>query len=200
MHSRDVGKEIEHAYSHDEHGSDLSGCIRRESHDEGEDGAAEEAHDHQAGYLVLLVGDGLHGPCEHHGEHVAVAVAHEADGDVEDDLGLSHGHAHHRQRHHHHGDDEECAVVHHAEEERAREAAYRTADEVKRRGERGLIEGHAQTLDEQLGGRRVRADVYAHMAHDAEEGEQHDGSAQQLEALAEGRGLALKGSLPDLRG
>ena len=97
----------------------------------------------------------------------------------------------HRQSHQDDADDEERSHLEHAQEERASQAADGTEDEVQRGSKRGLVQGHSKTFHENLGRGCVGSHIDTHMAHDAQEREQHDGRAQQFEALHKGRRLAL---------
>ena len=164
----------------------MSYGIAGESHQQGEYGTAKETHNHEAAHLILLFRYRQQGLGEDHGEYIGVTISHQGDGDIEHRLGLSHQQAYHAEYHHHHTDDEEGASLHHSEEECSGETTQSTEDEIQTGGESGLVECPSQALHEYLGSSGVGTHIYAHMAHDAHEGEQHHGLAKQGEAVSNG--------------
>ena len=178
-------KQIEHAECHDEDGSCLSHEIGGKAHEQGEEGAAEESHNHQSAHFVLLLGHGLEGSGEAEGEDVGVAVADEGDGGVEHGASGAEEHAEHGEGHEQDGDEQEGAAGDSLEDETAREAADGAEDEVEGGGEGGFVEGHAEAFDEEFGGSGVGAHVDAHVTYDAEEAEQDEGIAEQFESTGE---------------
>ena len=117
------------------------------------------------------------------GEDIGVAVAHKGNGCVENGFGSAEEQTAHGECHHQNADDEEHLVVHHPQEEGAREATDGTENEIEAGGKSGLIQAHVQSLHQYFRCRGVGAHVNAHMAHDADKRQQHDGQTQQLEAL-----------------
>ena len=184
-----IDDEVEHADGHHQHGAQLSQGIAGESHEEREDGAAEQAHDHQAGNLVLLLRHGQQGLREDDGEDIAIAVADEGDADIDNVVHVGYRQPNHGYQHHQHADPQEGAGGAAREDERAAQATQRTEDEVERRGPRSFVERQFQAFHQQLGRGGVGTDVDAHVAHDAEEAQQDKRVAQQPQAGAEARSL-----------
>lgn len=167
--------------------------ISQGTHDGREDGAADQAHEHQAGNLVLALRTVHQGAGEEEREHVGVTEAdqshsHPEQGDrwvgsdrAED--GEAYGGGGHDDAAHQNAD----AVGDHREHDTAGESADHTGDEVDHGGGGGDFgEGVAGVFGEDARGLGVDADVHAHVGYDAEEAQEHDAvGEQELEAAAD---------------
>lgn len=191
-HLQRVPAEVEGAENQDEDGAVLAAeGVAGEAHGDGEERAAEEAHNHEAAHLVLLLREGQEGLGEDDGEDVGVAQADEGDAGVYHPRLLHEEEAAEGQEH-------KCDTEH---EERTRgdflqgkgacEAAGGAQDEVEAGGETGFLERHGETVHQDFRGGDVGTHVDAHVADDAEEAEQGEGVAQQGHALAIGGGPAF---------
>ena len=185
FHAQRIEHQVQHADSHHQHRAALPERVARKAHKERKDRAAEQAHDHQAGNLVLLLRHGQQGLREGDGEHVAVAETYQCDTYIYNVSRIRNEQTAHGHQHQADTGPQERARRPTAEDERAAQAAKRAEDEVQARGPRSLVERHAQAFHEQLGRRGVRAHVDAHVAHNAQETEQDVRMTQQTQASEE---------------
>ena len=207
FHLRNIAEQIGHSYGHHYGCRGLRvlqagslGGVAGQTHQQREDRAAEEAHDHQSAHLVLLLGSRDHGLGEDDREDVAIAVAHQCDRGPEHPLLRGEHEARHGHAHHQDDNGEEGADVDSAHEDGSREAAEGAEGEVDARSVLKLAERvarGAQALQENLRRHGVGAHVNAHMTHDGYEGKQDDGRAEHPHAGQYARGLVLGGFLLD---
>ena len=179
--------------------------ISQGTHDGREDGAADQAHEHQTGNLVLVLRTVHQRVGEEQREHVGVTEADQSHshpeqgdrrvgGDGAED-GEAHGGGGHDDAAHQNAD----VVGDLREHDTAGESADHTGDEVDHGGGGGDFgEGVAGVLGEDTRSRGVDADVHAHVGYDAEEAQEHDAvREQELEAAADGGGAGVGGGLVD---
>ena len=170
-----IGSHINNTYRHYHDCSHLSDCIAGESHQQGEDGSAEESHNHQARYFVLLVGHSTQGTGKDEGEGVAVAISQNANGSVEYPLGVAHHESYHSDAQQADAEEEECAIADAGQDVTSRKTTDRTAEEVEAGGESCFVERHAETFHQDLGSRSVGAHIDSYMADDGNEAALHAG-------------------------
>ena len=186
-----IERQIERTYGHHAYGADGAERLRCIAHEERENRSAEQTHDHQTGYLILLLRLRFECLREDDREDIRVTETNECDTRIEHSLRLADTHQHHRYHHHQSRDGEESLARYITKDERTAEAADGTEDEIERSGKRRLMQRPTKTLHEQFRRRSIRTYVNTHMAHDAQEAEQHERTTKQLEAVRKTRCLAL---------
>ena len=169
------------------------------THRQREHGAAEQAHDHQARYFVLLIGHVQQRLREDDRENVRVAEAEQRDADRDHRFVVREEKPGEGDDHHQHADQKERPGRETSQQECAGEAPDRTEQKIDACRVGGLLDADAQTLLQYLRSRQVHADVDTHVANDSQKGEQHESVAQQREALPERGGFSLLVLLLDLR-
>ena len=187
LHFQRIAYEVEHADGHHGYGSTLSDGITGNSHEQGEYRSAEEAHNHQARNLVLLVGHRGERLGKDDGEYVGVAKPDECDACVDDIVGIGNEQSNHGYQHACHTDAQEPAAREVLEDKGAQQASGRTEDEVKARGKSGLVECEPDAFHQEFGSRGVGTYVDTHVAHDAQETQEDEGLSKQAQAIGEAR-------------
>ena len=180
-----VEGQISSTDGHDEDGADGTNGLRGKAHEEREDSSSKQSHYHETGHFILLCRFCFECFCKDDGEDVGVAETYQGDACIKDGLALADSHEDHRGNNHHCGDEEEQFAGHETQYERTGETTECTEDEVKGGGKCRFVECPSKPLHEQFGRGGVGAYIDTHMAHDAEEAEEHERVSQQFEAVDE---------------